>query len=138
MMDVIVNYWAVLVSAVATMVVGSLWYGPLFGKMWMKMMGFTESSMKSMDMTPARAMTIALISSLVASYVIAHFIGLLGVASFADGGWQFAFWAWLGLVMPVVLGGWLWEGKPFKLLVLNAAHQLVNIVVVVAILSSWQ
>ena len=33
-----INYWAVLVSAIASMAIGSLWYGPLFGKQFMPAM----------------------------------------------------------------------------------------------------
>ncbi|PYX37422.1 MAG: hypothetical protein DMG81_14180, partial [Acidobacteria bacterium] len=36
-----VNFWAVLGSAVATMVIGFLWYSPLlFAKPWMLAMGY--------------------------------------------------------------------------------------------------
>ena len=36
-----VNLWAVLVSALATMVAGFLWYSPmLFAKPWMVAMGY--------------------------------------------------------------------------------------------------
>ena len=36
-----VNLWAVLVSALATMVVGFVWYSPvLFANSWMKLMGY--------------------------------------------------------------------------------------------------
>ena len=34
-MNITINFWAVLVSAIASLVVGSIWYGPLFGKMFM-------------------------------------------------------------------------------------------------------
>ena len=44
-----VNLLAVLVSGVAAMVIGALWYSPLlFGKLWMNGMGFTEAKMKEM------------------------------------------------------------------------------------------
>ena len=36
-----INFWAVLVSAIATMVIGFLWYSPiLFANPWMRLMGF--------------------------------------------------------------------------------------------------
>lgn len=38
-----VNYLAILVAAVLSMVLGFLWYGPLFGKEWTKLMGVTLS-----------------------------------------------------------------------------------------------
>src|SRR5216684_1584610 len=35
-----INFWAVLVSAIATMVIGFLWYSPmLFANPWMRLMG---------------------------------------------------------------------------------------------------
>ena len=34
-----VNWLAIVAGMVANMVVGALWYGPLFGKRWMKELG---------------------------------------------------------------------------------------------------
>ena len=33
-------------AALVPMVIGFVWYGPLFGKTWMEEMGFTEASLK--------------------------------------------------------------------------------------------
>lgn len=44
------NYLAVLGAAFVPMIIGSIWYGPLFGKAWMKEMGFTEETMKNGNM----------------------------------------------------------------------------------------
>jgi len=41
-----INYWAVLVSALAVFVIGSIWYSPvLFANAWMKEQGFTREGM---------------------------------------------------------------------------------------------
>ena len=40
-----INYLAVVLAALAAMVIGFVWYGPLFGKQWMALMGFTPQSM---------------------------------------------------------------------------------------------
>ena len=37
-----INYWAVVVAALSAFVVGWMWYGPLFGKSWMELNGFTD------------------------------------------------------------------------------------------------
>ena len=42
-----VNYLAVLLSAVSNMVVGFLWYGPLYGKEWRNLVGFNKSNQKN-------------------------------------------------------------------------------------------
>ena len=37
-----VNFLAIIVCAVVSMIVGTIWYGPLFGKKWMKHFNFTK------------------------------------------------------------------------------------------------
>ena len=133
----VINYLAVLVAAIASMALGMLWYGPLFGKLWMKLSGITPQSMKKMKLTPKAAMTMGFIGTLVTAYVLSHFVDLLGVTTWS-GAAQFAFWAWLGLVAPVQLGAYLWEGKPFKLFMLNTAYNLVVLIVMTGIVAVWQ
>ncbi|MGC9355126.1 MAG: DUF1761 domain-containing protein, partial [Mariniphaga sp.] len=41
-----INYLAVIVAALSSFMVGWIWYGPLFGKSWMKLHGFTEEELK--------------------------------------------------------------------------------------------
>lgn len=41
-MSLDINWLAVLVAAVVTFVLGGLWYGPLFGKVWRTAEGQTE------------------------------------------------------------------------------------------------
>lgn len=54
-MEANVNYLAVVVAAVASMAVGFLWYGVLFRKQWMSLMGLTTESIASMKMSPNKA-----------------------------------------------------------------------------------
>ena len=37
-----INWLAVLVAALSTFILGGLWYGPLFGRTWMRASGMTE------------------------------------------------------------------------------------------------
>jgi hypothetical protein len=41
-----INYWAVLAAALFTIALGFLWYGPLFGKSWMRHARVTRATMK--------------------------------------------------------------------------------------------
>ncbi len=34
-----VNYLAIIVGAVFSMILGAIWYGPIFGKKWMEIIG---------------------------------------------------------------------------------------------------
>ena len=127
MIDIAINYWAVLVAAIVSFVVGWLWYGPLFGKMWKGLMGYTDESIKAMAMKPATSMFWGFVTALITAYVLAYFLALSGVST-VEGACTLAFWIWLGFFATVALGSVLWEGKPIKLFILNAAHQLVALI----------
>ena len=135
-LEVSINYWAVLAAAVASFVAGAIWYGPLFGKKWMKLVGFSMKDMKKMRLSPAQAMTGGFIMTLITSFVLAHFVDYVGATTIAAGA-QLALWTWLGFVMPVTIGVFLWENKPFRLFLLNTGHWLVSLIVMAAILAVW-
>ncbi len=135
-MEVMINYIAVLAAAVASFLIGWVWYGMLFQKQWMKLSGITMASMKKTGMSPGKAMSLGFVSQLIVAYVLAHFIDYMMAATLAAGA-QLAFWLWFGFVMPIMAGIWIWEGKPFMLFVLNAAHWLVALLVMSGILAVW-
>ena len=45
-----INWIAVLVAAVSAFMIGGIWYGPLFGKKWMELVGKTEEDIKDANM----------------------------------------------------------------------------------------
>ena len=132
-----VNYLAVLVAAVASFLLGWLWYGPFFGKPWMKLMNFDKNSMKSMKLSPVTAMILGFLTYLVIAYVLAGFISILNSATIVEG-MKIAFWIWLGFIATTTLGSFLWEGKSIKLYLLNNTYNLLNLLVMSAILTAWK
>ncbi len=140
-MEIAVNYMAVVASAVAAMVLGFLWYGPLFGKQWKALMGFNEVSMKSMPLSATQAMAAGTVTALITAYVLAV---TLGISEVAFGpleiamAMQGAFWLWLGFIATTQLGIVLWEGKPWKLFFLNAFQSLVSIEIMAVIIALWR
>ena len=136
------NYLAIFVCGIVAMVVGSLWYGPLFGKMWMSMMGITPEKMaagKKSDMTKSYVMMF--IGSLVMAFVLAHSLVFASTYMKVEGmnaGLMSGFWSWLGFIAPVTMGSVLWEGKSWKLWCLNNAYQLVTLLLMGVILASWK
>lgn len=137
MPPVAINYLAVLGGALANMVLGFIWYGPLFGKEWVKLMGFSEAKMNEMKKKGMEKMyAFVFVGSLVTAYVLAHFVDYTGASS-ATSGMETGFWTWLGFVATTQLSGFLWEGKPFKLYALNIGYNLVSLTVMGAILAIW-
>ena len=135
-MDIIVNYWAVLGGAVFLFVMGMIWYGPLFGKVWMKIVdapNMTKEEMAKMqkEMMPYYAMQLVL--ALITSYVMYHFAKMSGM------GMQVAFWIWLGFAMPMAAGS-MWDTKKgmqlTKFLVI-AGYQLVTLLILGWAFTQW-
>ena len=138
MPQITINYLTVLVTAVVSMALGALWYSPmLFGKLWMTLSGLNPQTMdEAKKKGMAKSYVLAFVGTLVMSYVLAHIIGYTNAATIGAG-LHVGFWAWLGFVAPVTLGGVLWEGKSWKLWWLNNAHYLVMLLVSGAILALW-
>ena len=139
-MNVPVNYVAVLVASLASMVLGFVWFGPLFGKEWMKLSGQTDEKMKSAkNKGMEKLYALQLVGSLVMNYVLAHalvFASSYMHVSGTSAGLSVGFWNWLGFIAPVSLGMVLWDGKPWKLYFLTNAYQLVNLLVAGVILAN--
>lgn len=133
------NYWAILVSGLSSMIIGGLWYSPLlFGNMWAREAGWTKEAMeaaKKKKMTGAYVTQF--ITALVASFVLAHFVYALDVFNFTNA-MQLAFWIWLGFQLTQLIGSMLWENKSGKFVAINAANNLVTLAVSATILAYWR
>ena len=133
-----VNFWAVLVAALASMVIGGIWYGPLFGKMFMKESGMDAwSKEKKAAMTKMMGMSYfaQFLASLVMFYVLAGLISGFGHTSLG-GGMMTGFILWIGFVVPLALGDLIWGGKK-SLFWLKICHMLVTLLVAGAIIGVW-
>lgn len=132
-----INWWAVLLAAGAAYALGALWYSPLlFGNAWESLMGWDADQVAEMR---ARGLKKVYLANFAANILTAITLWSIGTA--ACTAWScanvFAFFAWLGLVMPVHFGATLWEGKPFKLFALNATYSLLALWLMTAILSGF-
>ena len=130
-----INYWAVLVSAVAGFAIGSVWYMPrVFGASWMSMVGKTETDVKT-GFT-AKMFGKTFLATLVMVYVLAHFVDYIGATTIGEGVTT-GIWVWLGFVATTMFINALYENKPLKLWAINAGYQLAVLVVAGAILAAW-
>ena len=130
-----VTLWPVLAAGIAAMVVGFVWYNPkVFGTAWMRMSGITpeiaDAGKKKMPFMAFFGLLVAIIMA----YVMAHFGVAWGVFDWISA-IELAFWLWLGFIVPPMLGIVLWEGKSFKLYVLNVSYWLVAMIAMALVLS---
>jgi hypothetical protein len=136
-MEIPINYWAVLVAALVNMFVGTMWYGPVFGKMWRKLMNFNDETMKNMALTGSQAMVGGFITAVLTSYVLSYVAFVFGAVDAMDA-LILAFWLWLGFFMTNSAGVFLWEGKSFKLFALNTLQHLVSLSLMALVLVLWR
>jgi len=136
-----INYWAVLLNVVIAMGLGFLWYGPLFGKQWVALMGWSQSEMADAQKKGmAKNYAVMALGSLLMSFVLAHalifasaYLQISGILA----GIEAAIWNWIGFIAPVTVGSVLWEGKSWKLWALNAGYYLVVLLLMGILLALW-
>lgn len=133
-----INLWAVLTAGIVATIIGSIWYGPLFGKVFIQLMGMDkwskekqEAEKKKMGMTYG----VQFLTSLVNFYALAWFMQELGQMS-VTGGLFVAGVAWIGFVVPVKLGDALWGGN-MKLFWIGIGNMLVTLLAAGAIIGAW-
>ena len=135
-MDVQVNYWAVFLAAVSSMIVGMLWYMPsLFGKPWMKLTG-VKLNRKLSNNQMARMYVSTFVASLLTAYILAHVTFLSNRFfhhEFLQDALATGFWLWLGFTAARLLVHDIFESRPVALTLLNAGHELATVIVMAMI-----
>jgi hypothetical protein len=128
-MEVEVNWLAVVLAALSTMVVGSIWYMPqVFGKKWEKWAKVDKKN----PANPAFAIGITLVVSFITAYVLAHVTYLSNAFfgnSFMQDALTTAFWMWLGFTAARIITHDAFENRPKQLTLLNISHELVTFLV---------
>ena len=140
-----VNYAAIAAAVVASFVLGWLWYGPLFGKTWARLMGMR------MDAKPApkvmfRGMALMIVGAFLTAYVLTHTTHVWRASVWGAGtdapayvyGFFSGFFTWIGFYVPMLLSQVAWENRGWALFGLNAAYHFVNLQVVAMILAHWR
>ena len=129
-MNVEINYLAVVFAMLSSMIVGSIWYArSVFGNTWIKL---AKIDMKKQGAPVWVPILVTAVVSLVTAYVLAHVIFLnhkfFGNSFFQDA-LSTAFWLWLGFTAARFITHDAFEGRPWKLTVLNISHEFVTLMI---------
>jgi hypothetical protein len=124
-----VSLLATLTGTVVGFVLGGLWYGPLFGTAWMAAQGWSSETIEAMKRSfdPVRVYGGNFALGLVACFAFGWLVGprpLLGhavAAGVAVGA---------GCIAASLAASSLWEGKNFRLILINGGYQAVRFVLV--------
>lgn len=135
MEEMYINHFAVLVSAIANLAFGALWYSPvMFYNAWKKESNFTDEQLKSIN--PAKVYGVSFILSVIICYNMAFFLGdnktdmIWGTTAGLLAGFGFA-----ALIFAVVA---LFEQRSWKYIFINGGYITLYFTIIGFILGTWR
>ena len=127
-----INILAVVLGAVASMVVGGLWYSPLlFLKKWMALLEIDPACLTADKKPPmGKAYTLTFLSTLVASFGLNALMSGVGIESVSGGAVAGAF-VWLAFSVTTTLPSFVFshKPKPWALFAIDNSMHLVSLVI---------
>lgn len=158
-----VNFLALLVAALSTLVVGFIWYNPkVFGTIWMNESGMTEEKMKGANMAMIFSMSVvyAFFISFILQMLTIHQFGALGMiggdvanakpsyaAFMSDYGDVFrtfkhgalhGFMTGLFLAIPIIGTNALYERRSWKYTLVTGGFWVVCFMIMGGIICAWK
>ncbi len=136
-----INFWAVLVCAVLSIIVGGVWYGAIFGRIWMRLFKMDQVDSVTMERKKKEARKLYLIQFLLTLfqvYVLAIFLSSVsGVTAVSN-----SLWIYAGFVLTIIGGGVLWTGDSrrdaWTKFLIQAGYQLLMFVIFGLVLGFWK
>ena len=157
------NIYAVLVAALSSFVVGSIWYNPkVFGTIWMNETGMTEEKAKNGNMAKIFGLTFiySVMFAMSMPSLTIHQMGALGMiggdaakalpsytAFLADYGDAFrtfkhgaihGFLSSIFLALPIIAINGLFEQKSWKYIAVTAGYWTIVMTIMGAIVCGWK
>lgn len=127
-----INWLSIIVAAVSAFLIGGIWYGPIFGKAWMRASGFTEEALGKRNM--GLVFGLSLLLALFAAFNLEMFIGAEATVGF---GTMAGFLAGIGWVSTFLGILYLFEMKTMAAFLINAGYCVVALTTMGAILGAW-
>ncbi len=134
-----INFIAVLVAALAAFVVGFLFHGPLFGKLWMKLAHIHPTgNEKFSDMVPQMLWNILanMFTAVALAVVYLYAIDSAYIAEGALGGICVGLTVWFGFTVTATSMDVIWMGRSPKLWLFEVVSSGVVFAVMGAIIAS--
>ena len=136
-MEVHIDLWGVLLGAVASMVIGMVYYSnALFGKEWKKLAKIDE---KRFQKEMPKIMPMMFIAALITAYVVAYFTFLyqnLFQTSWVGAGVVTSLILWLGVAATTVYVHNAFDQRQSKLTAISLGNRLLSILAM-GLLVGW-
>jgi uncharacterized membrane protein len=117
------------------MVLGFIWYGLGFGKVWMKLVGLKPEDVDPKD--AIRGYIYSIIFSFITAWVLAIFMNMMNITGALSG---LCLGAVIGIVFVAftIFNNNMYEQRPVKLSFINSGYRVIYLMVIGAILGAWQ
>ena len=127
------NIWAALTAAVASFLLGGLWYSPLlFARAWQREAGLTDEQLKNANM--GMIFGLALVLCVVASLMFAIFLGPRPPLALGLGAGFSAGLCWVSASFGI---NYLFERRSLKLFLINAGYHTLQFTLIGLIIALW-
>jgi hypothetical protein len=127
------NWWAIIVATVSGFMLGGIWYGPLFGKAWLRAIGKTE---EELDSSP-RPFIISFFTALITAIVLSALIHNLGFTSVVDGV-VIGLLVGVGFIATAMGSDAAFCGWGLPLFLIQSGYRIAYSVIMGVILAVWQ
>jgi len=124
-----INWLSVIIAAITSFIIGGIWYGPLFGKAWMKEFGVSEDDINNRSLS--KTFGLALLLAFVAALNLELFIG--AQSNFVYG-LMAGFFAGIGWVATMLGILYLFEMKSLRAFLINAGYCVTALTAMGAVL----
>lgn len=161
------NFYILFIAAIVPMIIGFVWYGPLFGNAWMSEMGFTKESLEGQNMVKILVLSyiFSLLLTFFLQFIVIHQMGLFQtlinepgfkeetgeaftyfqnfVGTYGDRFRSFQHGAIHGVmsgmffVLPVLSIIAMFEKKSFKYVTINAGYWIVTLAIMGGMICQW-
>jgi hypothetical protein len=134
MQQVTVNHLAIITAAILAFVIGGAWYGPLFGKQWMREVGMTPEQAAAGNQS--KIFGLAFLFTLIMAYNLGFFLGdpSIGLAMGAAYGLATGL-GWIAMGLFIV---GLFERRSAKLMLINGGYMTVTLTLMGSIIGAWR
>lgn len=125
---------SIILGAIALFIFGALWYTVLVGNLWFRLMDFSDpvkEKMKNQGM--AKPMFFNFILNLIVATAVYMLMSKLFVFSFWDL-LRVVLIAWAGFNLPTYVNQALWEGKTWKVTLLNSVYSILYFLIVASVI----
>lgn len=117
MSELQVNFLAVGAAALATFIIGAIWYSPLlFGDRWLDAHGYTAEQMRN---TAGRNLVVSLSYYAAMAFVLAVLVSIAGVSSGLHGAFPGCL-VWIGFLATLGLSAHLVADQPLSIYWIDA------------------